>query len=101
MMLIKALGKVGCKYRSNFTSNVPFMILILSSIFTAFIVNQLSEPVKSALFVQLFEILAANEFIDFILSFMQEAMQNYPGAISTGLSETVALKMTQLRDLDL
>lgn len=48
----------------------------------AFIVNQLSEPVKSALYMQLFEILAANEFIDFVLSFMQEAMQNYPGALS-------------------
>jgi len=59
MMLIKALGKVG-----------------------SFIVNQLSEPVKSALYMQLFEILAANEFIDFVLSFMQEAMQNYPGALS-------------------
>ena len=81
MMLIKALGKVGCKSQIfNFPPSNILLIIFMCVI--AFIVNQLSEPVKSALYMQLFEILAANEFIDFVLSFMQEAMQNYPGALS-------------------
>ena len=70
-------------------------------LFVAFIVNQLSEPVKMALFLQLFDILAASEFIDFILSFMQEAVQNYPGALSGTLCETIAAKMSYLRENDL
>ena len=70
-------------------------------LFVAFIVNQLSEPVKMALFLQLFDILAASEFIDFILSFLQEAVQNYPGALSGALCETIAAKMSYLRENDL
>ena len=55
----------------------------------AFIVNQISEPVKQALIQQLLDILAASEFIDFILSFIQEVILNYPGTISESINETV------------
>ena len=47
--------------------------------------NQISEPVKCALFKQLFDILSSNEFIDFILSFLQEAISNYPAMVSHSL----------------
>lgn len=63
--------------------------------------NQISEPVKAALYAQLCEILAANEFIDFILSFMQEAILNYQGTLSVNLCLQVAQKLATLREQDL
>ena len=70
MMLIKALGKVGCKYIVSFLN----MYLNVCQFSLAFIVNQISEPVKTALYQQLLDILASNEFIDFNLGFMQETI---------------------------
>ena len=60
--------------------------------------NQISEPVKGALFKQLFDILASNEFIDFILSFMQEAIVNYPGMVSHALCQNVSSQLAHLRE---
>ena len=82
MMLIKALGKVGCKYLQ---AQYMLMMSHLISLCIAFIVNQISEPVKKALFSQLNEILKTYEFIDFILSFQQEAIQNYASSLSSDL----------------
>jgi len=98
-MILRAVGQSQVK-GSDLNQDSMMLIKVLGNV-GSFIVNQLSEPVKSALFSQLFEILAASEFIDFILSFMQEAVQNYPGALSANLCETIASRMAQLRDTDL
>ena len=47
------------------------------------------------------EILTANEFIDFILSFMQEAIANYPGTLSSAICQVVYQQLATLREQDL
>ena len=63
--------------------------------------SQLSEPVKSSLFAQLLVVLKAYEFIDFILSFLQESVTNFPSALATTLSLTTAATLAQIREADI
>ena len=66
MLLIRAIGKLGCKYTE---------ILMLNFVcFAAFSINKLSDPVKSELFKRSISLVQNCEFVDnFLPCFIESA----------------------------
>ena len=78
MTLIKALGKTGAQ-----------------------MIPSISDPVRTALFNQVMKVLSQNDFVDSVLQFLSEAIQNHSNVLAAQLCQSMSMQIAQVRENDL